>query len=279
MNTGVSASNQIGLVRRGIDAVEGDLHGFWSDVERAYNDVESPAYRENPILIMRAVRERRPELVDIGFYTNWRGWNDLGQPGHWLDNFKFWYAWYPLVPQAVPVTPPGLTLEDVFLWQYSAIDNRLGAEYGVSSRDLDQNVSRISREDFLMRLQKPPEPVDIRAEKSRLLEAIIDYADAVDNLPDEHADGVLVLRRELQRHLQAAEAIVGSEPAPLYRAVVTENGLRIRSMPGLHGSIINHALAGDTYEVWEEAQGEEYTWARIKRNKQQWVASDWLKKI
>lgn len=58
--------------------------------------------------------------------------------------------------------------------------------------------------------------------------------------------------------------------AKIGNAVVKVNGLRIRSLAGTNGSIVGSAQNGKTYDVYETASANGFTWYRIGVN--QWIA-------
>ncbi|MEA1999644.1 MAG: GH25 family lysozyme [Euryarchaeota archaeon] len=151
MNTGVSKQAQSDLVLESITKMGGRVNAFWVDIEAAYNEESAGSYFSNPKAIMDAVRAEYPSMP-VGFYTNGRGWNalnKLGNPKDWLEQYLFWYAWYPYNPTRYPKPPSGLGLNDIYVWQYLADGNGLGYEYGVSSFSVDINVTRDNIDKFL----------------------------------------------------------------------------------------------------------------------------------
>jgi len=94
-------------------------------------------------LFIDTVHSARPS-DQIMIYTRASWWNDnVGNPA-WAKNYPLWIARYTTWPK--PWGNPGdaswvkpNSWDTYYLWQYSADENRLGAEYGVLSGAIDLN--------------------------------------------------------------------------------------------------------------------------------------------
>ena len=271
MNTGVNLQAQIDSVLKNIDILANtdDVHAFWSDIEGFYNDQTSPLYRSNPLAIMRAVRQEFPHLK-VGFYTNKSSWIALGMPKEWLQEFLFWFAWYPYDSNLrFPSPPQGLTIADIYLWQYWADGNYQGSVYGADGAHMDINCSRDQLAEVLLEnlpeyneggeiiMPDPNKELQMRNEQEILLANVKASSDKI---------------------IQIAMSIETPtpEPEPLYEAKVT-SALKVRTGPGTGYPQIDTLAAGTKVSVWKEQDGSGYTWAKIESGK--WVATNWLIKI
>ena len=273
MNTGVNLRMQIDVILEAIQDIGVDnIHAFWTDVEGYYNDMSSPDFYNNPLAIMRAVRSEYPELL-IGFYTNRNGWNALsalGNPKPWLQEFLFWYAWYPFNPQLrYPSPPPGLTMADIYLWQYWCGGNNMGDYYGADGAHIDMNVSRDQLAEFLIEnlhnydggggiiMPDPNKELQMRNEQELLLAAT-----------KKHSDNIINIALSIETPV---------DPEALYEATVT-SALKVRTGPGTGYPQVDTLVAGEVVSVWKEQDGSGYTWAKISETEALWVATNWLRK-
>lgn len=261
---------QIDTVLFGIDSLiqTENVHAFWSDIEGYYNDTSSPLFKSNPLAIMRAVRSEFPQLK-VGFYTNQNGWNAMGQPVEWLQEFLFWYAWYPYNPMLrYPAPPSGLSIADIYLWQYWADGNNQGDYYGAEGAHMDINCSRDQLSEVL-------------------IENLYDHDNGGIIMPDPNKE--LQLRNEQELLISGVQASsdkmidialsIETPPVitePLYKAKVT-SALKVRTGAGTGYPQVDTLAAGEQVEVWEEKVGGAYTWAKIGDSR--WVATNWLARI
>jgi len=267
MNTGVSVSNQIYQVLTSLDALDEDVHAFWSDVEHAYNDSSSPNFRNFPEQIMRAVRQERPELK-IGLYTNYPGFVDMGSPVELMEEFLFWYAWYPFSHELShpPKAPPGLEISDIYMWQYWADGNGMGSYYGCASNSIDMNVTRDQTAEFLY------ENLHQHNEEG---EVTVPVEDKLAQLQNEQALLLTATKAHTDKMIEISVDI--SESGVLYEAVTTAP-LNVRTGPGAMYPKVDTLVLGTEVEVFEEKPGGTYTWAKISLSEEKWVATNWLAK-
>lgn len=271
MNTGVDLQQQIDLVLSKIDLIADVIHAFWEDAESAYNDATSAAFKGNTLAIMRAVRSAFPHLK-VGVYTNNPGWISLGQPKDWLQEFLFWYARYPYNPLTRYPTPPaGLTVGDIYMWQYWADGNQQGSIYGAEARDIDINCTRDQLGEFLLEnlhdhdedgeivMPDPEKELQMRNEQELLLAAV-----------QKHSDNIIDIALNIESE---------PEPEPLYQAEVTYDFLNVRSGPNTGYPKVKQLQSGDVVSVWKEQVGGAYTWAKISDSEDLWCATNWLKKL
>ncbi len=285
MNTGVTVQAQVDLVLNTIDLLDGQVHAFWEDIEGAYNEMTSSAFYSNPLRIMREVRREFPE-ISVGFYTNGAGWHALGRPRDWLEEFLFWYAWYPYQSTRYPGLQDEMKLEDIYLWQYSADGNKRGGEFGVQSRDIDVNVTRDSAEEFLseygIEVEEEEDVSELKDLKLRLTNEIELQEAAVDEAHETIEDTLITLRSQHKNHRdimislldEITECAGEPDPEPLYQKSVSVNTLNVRNGPGVNYSKVGELTLNDIIDVWEERYADGYTWGRISATEDIWCALD-----
>lgn len=255
MNTGVSVSNHLNVIRRCIDKL-GGVHAFWCDAEAAYNDTSSPDFRGNTLGIMQVIKEEYPE-INVGVYTNAGGWEMLGSPVHWLKEYLFWYARYPHSYVRYPKPPAGLKVSDIYMWQYSAGGNGRGPEFGGASPDMDISVTRDPRAEFLLENLDQGE--------------IVVPDNKLDQLKAEQA----AMMASVKSHSDKMIEIAMDAPEVMYEAVTTDV-LKVRIGPGIEYAQIATLPSGTPVEVFAEKPGGDYVWAKISPSDEQWVANQWL---
>lgn len=280
MNTGVSVSNQINLILSAIDDLDGNIQSFWTDVERGYNEPTSSAFFANPLKIMRAVRQEYPHIT-VGFYTNKASYNILNGLGNvhgWLDEFLFWYAWYPYGFTKYPSPPRGVSLGDIYLWQYSADGNGQGGNYGAQAPDMDINVSRDSAKELLSEYfdyEQEESPVTDQLKAQIMNEAKM-YEAAIDDTHEAIERNMNALRTIASQHTENIEAMLGQMNAPtvepLYSGTVIVPELNVRSGPGTHNFKVDKLYEDQIVTIWEEVQGSQYKWGKISETEDLWVA-------
>lgn len=263
-----SVSNQIDLVLRALDLLGDNVHAFWSDAEAAYNDVSSAEYYNNPLAIMRAVRAERPDL-SVGFYTNYEGWKNLGYPKDWLDEFLFWYAWYPYNFTRYPNPPLGLTLADIYMWQNSADGNGLGEYYGCESGSIDVNTSRDQTAEFLHENMSDYEEGEIIVPDSKKRLQLENERALMMGYVEKHSAAMV----EIAMGIEEEEV----EPKLLFAATVSASSLNKREGPGVDYDKVGSLPYGSYVEVFALSQGTDFEWAKLSDGS--WVASKFLAKI
>ncbi|KKM78569.1 hypothetical protein LCGC14_1358620 [marine sediment metagenome] len=151
-STGVRWQTTVKLIADKLDAIPENFFQFFAiDVEKGYNQ-EGGTFRVHPYLIIDELSRLFPH-IQFGFYFNadtWKTW--LRQPASWLE-YPIWYAWYPWYPNTTQYPNfyrSTIKMENAFLWQKSADRNNRGAEFGVSSDDIDLSWSRDSKLEFFL---------------------------------------------------------------------------------------------------------------------------------
>ncbi len=171
-NTGTGVDRTVDLILECLSFfAPGEIHMFALDIEKGYNAWESRSFRTEPLKIMNQVQAARPDITVVQYF-NMDTWVTALRMIEGYLRYMIWYAWYPWdVNKAYPWTGTAatkVTMDNFFLWQYSADGNKQGAKYGVQSRDIDLNKSRDSVEEFyadwgvhILEPGEPPPPDNI----------------------------------------------------------------------------------------------------------------------
>ena len=160
-NTGATVEQQVNIILESLRYfAPGELEIFALDVEKSFNAYTSSTFRNDPLKILNQVSQARPDLK-ILHYSNIDVWENYLKMDPAYLAFEQWVAWYPWYPQTTkyPRLPKGMRYEDIYLWQYWADGNGLGAEHGVESGSIDLNRSRDTKAEVLKDLLTVgPEP-------------------------------------------------------------------------------------------------------------------------
>ena len=124
------------------------FHFYALDFERAFNN-KSAGFASTAQKWMQYVADATGKKVVL--YTNPSTYKDWLLPyGNWMIMWPLWVAQWPWFPKPETGRPnmTGMKRSDWILWQYSGDGNRKGAMYGVGSRDVDEDVSNGTVEEF-----------------------------------------------------------------------------------------------------------------------------------
>ena len=165
--------SQMEFVCSMLDDLGDDWEAFWLDLEQI-NNTKSAGYALTAVRFLKAMQRRYPNKR-IGLYANRYFYHDwlkfytnefddwpyyvAGYPWrNWITNLtSYFYEWWEKVYATLaktPTMPKGRGEDDWEIWQVSD-KTGFGKFLGVGTRDIDLNISRRIKSEFVKWLGKP----------------------------------------------------------------------------------------------------------------------------